>query len=73
MTAMSSMNETALAPGIGGVALNCLRISGESALKQRRPRLHDCCDFGADSITSKLPTSKAKRGLGGSRAYRFDA
>ena len=32
MTVMSSMNETALAPGTGGLALNYFRIFSEPAL-----------------------------------------
>ena len=43
MTVMSSMNETALAPGTGGLALNSFRIFSEPALQQSGPKLHPCC------------------------------
>ena len=73
MTVMSSMNETALAPGTGGLALNSFRIFSEPALLQSGPRLHPCCTPRADSTTSKPPPSSANRSFGGSRASKFDA
>ena len=65
MTMMSSMNETVLAPGTGGLALNSLRIFSQPALYQSGPRLHPCCTPRADST--------ANRSFGDSRAYKFDA
>ena len=65
MRVMSLMNETALAPGTGGLALNSFRIFSEPALYQRGPRLHPCCTPRADST--------ANRSLDGSRACKFDA
>ena len=65
MTVISSMNETVLAPGTGGLALNSLRIFSEPALYQSGPRLYPCCTPRADST--------ANRSFGGSRAYKFDA
>ena len=60
MTVMSSMKETALAPGTGGLALNYFRIFSEPTLYQSGPRLHPCCTPRADSTANKS--------FGGSRA-----
>ena len=65
MTVMSSMNETALAPGTGGLALNSFRIFSEPALYQRGSRLHPYYTPRAD-LTANIS-------LGGSLAYKFDA
>ena len=65
MTVMSSMNETALAPGTGGLALKSFRIFSEPALYQSGPRLHPCCTPRADST--------ANRSFEGSCACKFDA
>ena len=65
MKTMSSMNETVLAPGTGGSALNSLRIFSQPALYQSGSRLHPCGTPRADST--------ANRSFGDSRAYKFDA
>ena len=72
MTVMS-INETAVAPGTGRLALNSFKTLRESALEQRGPRLYPCYIPRADSTTSKSPPSNANRSGLGSRVYGFDA
>ena len=73
MTVISSMNETALAPGTGGLDLNSFRILRVPELYQRGPKLKPCCTPRADSTTSTPPPSSANNSFGGSRAYKFAA
>ena len=73
MTVMSLMDETALAPGTSGLALNSFNILSEPALLQRGPGLHPCYTPRADSTTYQPPPSNANMAFGGSRACRFDA
>ena len=66
MTVMSSMNETALAPGTGRLALNSFRIFSEPALYQSGPGLHPSCTPHANPNTSEPPSSSVNRYFGGS-------